>query len=282
MKIIYIFAILLASFCHAVAQGTGVKIEVALEQDQYLPSEEVLAGVRIINHSGQTLNLGKEVNWLKLTVQRKNNYIVSKLEEPDIVGEFSLESSTVGTKKINLTPCFNFQEPGRYFVTANVKIPGWEKDVISPPKSFEIINATKLKEWDFGVPSATGKAPEVRKYALQQAVFSKQLKLYFRLSDESGSKALKVFSIGSMVSFAQPEGQVDKESNLHVIHQYGARNFTYCMINPDGEMLVRQTYAFGAGKPKLDVDDSGKISVVNGERCISSTDIPAKSVTATP
>src|SRR5204863_2654674 len=98
----------------------------------------------------------------------------------------------------------------------------------------------------FGVPKSAGASnspPEVRKYMLLEANYLRtQLKLYFRLSDASGK--LKVFPIGPMISFGQPEAQVDRASNLHVLYQNGPHSFSYTAINPGGTVIGRRTYDY--------------------------------------
>src|SRR5437762_750331 len=80
-----------------------------------------------------------------------------------------------------------------------------------------------------------GGEPELRRYALLQAAYLKQLTLYARVSDVNEVRVFKVYPIGPMVSFSKPEGQVDKTSNLHVLWQVGARSFQYVVVSPEGE-----------------------------------------------
>ena len=78
-----------------------------------------------------------------------------------------------------------------------------------------------------------------------------------------------------MVSMSKPEPQLDQQSNLHVLYQNGARTFSYTKFNPDGEVLVRQTYDYGAPRPRLKMDADGKIIVSGGVRQLMPDDFPA-------
>ena len=69
----------------------------------------------------------------------------------------------------------------------------------------------------------------------------KELMLYVRVTGSDGN-IYKVFPLGRMLSFGQPEPQVDKLSNLHVLYQDGPRAFNYTVTSPDGTLLIRQTY----------------------------------------
>jgi len=59
-----ILGLALLTFFRASAQ---VSVEVATEQDQFLPSETVPVAVRITNRSGQLLHLGADAMWNRRT-----------------------------------------------------------------------------------------------------------------------------------------------------------------------------------------------------------------------
>jgi len=98
------------------------------------------------------------------------------------------------------------------------------------------------------------------------------LTLYVQVTDATG-KINKVLPIGPMISFGQPEPKVDKMSNLHLLYQNGPRSFSYTVINPDGEIIARQTYDYTT-HPQLKADPSGNLTVVGGARRITHDDIP--------
>ena len=254
-----------------------VSVKVVPDQDQFLPGETLPVAVQISNRSGQTLHLGGEEDWVTFSVESKDGFVVSKSGEVPVKGDFVLDSSKVATKRVDLSPHFELGRPGRYLVTATVRIKEWDREFSGKPAAFDIITGTKLWEQEFGVPLRAGQSgdPEVRKYALQQANYLKrELRLYARVTDASEAKVFRVFSIGPLVSFSRPEPQVDKSSNLHVLCQSGARAFTYSVINPDGELVARQTYDYINSRPRLKVDDAGKIVVVGGLRRPTRDDLP--------
>ena len=257
------------------AQVSGVSLALALEQEQFLSNEDLRVAVKITNRSGQTIEFGKENDWITFSVEARERYVVRQLGDAPVAGEFSLESSQSGTKRVNLTPYFDFRQAGRYQVTASMKIPQWGVEIASRPVFFDIINGTKLKELDFGVPSpASDRPPEMRKFILQQAIYSKQMRLYLRLTDSTSTTVLKVFPIAPMVSFSKPEAQLDKFSNLHVLHQTGARSFNYSVINPDGDVIKQQTHDNSSTRPTLRIDEEGSIAVSGGVRRVTARDLP--------
>jgi len=115
---------------------------------------------------------------------------------------------------------------------------------------------------------------------LQQANYLKQMMLYVRLTDLSEQKVFKVFPAGRLLSFSKPEARIDRASNLHLLFQTGARSFLYQVIDPEGDVLVRQTYDYTSTRPVLRGDQEGKTFVQGGIRHTTATDIPAPSAAA--
>ena len=279
-------ALLLAIFGIATwSVRSQVSVEVAFDQDQFLRGEAIKAAVRITNLSGRDLHLGGEDDWLNFRVESRDGKIVHTSADVPVKGEFVLESGKRATKRVNLEPYFNLGQAGKYSVTAEVRIKDWDEERKSRPTSFYVIEGAKLWEQEFGVPKTganAGAIPEVRKYTLQQANYVKgQLRLYLRVSDQSGGQVLRTALVGTILSFSHPEPQVDKESNLHLIYQTWARAFTYSVFNPDGELVKQEIYDYVDSRPRLHVDNNGVISVLGGVKRIEAKET-ATSLPATP
>lgn len=270
-----ILGLVLMAWLPARAQVT---VEVTMEQEQFLAGEGLPTAVRITNRSGQTLRFGNEPDWLVFSIESSDGFVVVKTSEVPVLGEFAVESSQMATRRVDLAPHFVLSRTGRYKVTATVRVKEWDTLLNSAPRPFDIIHGGRLWAQEFGVPLAPGitnEAPEVRKYILQQANYLRtQLRLYLRLTDASESRLIKVFPIGPMVSFSRPEPQLDRFSNLHLLFQDGARSFNYTVVNPDGEVVLRQTYEYLNTRPRLQTDDSGKFLVAGGVRRPAPTDLP--------
>ena len=260
-------ALLAAAVTSASAQ---VAVELTQEQEQFLPAESMPVAVRITNRSGQGLRLGQTEDWLTFSVEGRDNRVVPKLGEVPVAGEFVLEPSRVVTLRMDLAPYFLLTRPGRYSITATMQLKDWNQSVRSQPKSFDVIEGTKLWEQEIGVPDSASGAnatPEIRKFVLQQANYLRsQLRLYVRLTDASGNKTFHVFPVGPMVSFGRPEPQVDKFSNMHLLYQSGPHSYSYIVINPGGEIIARRTYDYVDKRPRLMPDAEGKVLVNGGTR----------------
>ncbi|MCU0772880.1 MAG: arrestin family protein [Verrucomicrobia bacterium] len=246
-----------------------VTVSVMLEQRQFLPGEAVPLKVRLVNHSGQSLTFGEDEDWLRLTVQATDSFVVSRQGEVPVRGPFVLPPSKMATKDLDLAPYFVLSRSGRYTVTATVLIKEWGQSLTSEPESFDLVTGTRLWEKEFGLPrsKAGDGPPEVRKYLLQQANYvSSQIRLYARITDLSEERTFRVVPIGPMVSFSRPTAVVDPDSNLHVLYQSGPRVSTYCALSPDGEVLIHEKREYSGSRPRLSAAENGTITVIGGMR----------------
>jgi len=254
-----------------------VAVEVTLAQDQFLPSESIPTTVKVRNHSGRTLHFGDDY-WLTFSVEARDGFIVLKTGEAPTLHGFDLESSKVATLHADLAPYFTISKPGRYRVIATVNLKEWGQSLNSKPKDFDVIRGTKIWEQEFGMPEALTTnhgPPEVRKYILQEANYLKRLKLYLRLTDVDESRVFRVFPLGPMISFGSPQTLLDGSNNLHVLYQDGPRTFDYSVINPDGELIARQTHDYVNSAPRMRINETGKITIVGGARRLAANDVPS-------
>jgi hypothetical protein len=270
MRLLVIAGIVSLSLLGARAQVT---VDLVLDQEQFLRDESVPVKVRITNRSGRTLKLGGAADWLSFTLESREGRNIARLAEAAVKEEFTVESSMVATRQVDIAPLYNLALPGRYSISAEVRIPEWGQEIPSKPKTFSVIGSAPLWEQVVGVPGTSG-VPEIRKYVLQQAQV-KQLKLYVRVTDQNDIKTFKLMPVGQMVSFSRPEAQVDKESNLHLLFQSGARAFIYAVVTPQGDLILRQRHDYARTRPTLRLTEAGRIAVAGGQRFFSKDDFPA-------
>jgi hypothetical protein len=254
-----------------------VTVELLTDQDEFLPGEAIPIVARITNRSGQTLTFGNEKGWLKFSVSAHEGYVGMRQEDIPTGDEFTLQSSERANVKLNLAPYFELNKAGHYQITATVSIPEWKRQVNSDAKGIDVISGARVWQQEFGVPRAasdTNGPPDLRVYALQEANYLKRnLMLYAQVTD-SGGRYNRVTPIGPMISFGQPTAKVDKVSNLHVLYQNGPRKFSYTIINPNCEIIARQTYEY-TSRPRMVADADGNITIEGGTRQIAPDDLPA-------
>lgn len=268
------------------AQPSSVQVDLVMEEDTFLPGEELPVGVRISNLTGRPITLGTTNNWLRFYIETKRGQTVDRLGDVPVAGEFSLESSKAGTKWWNLQPYFQFEQTGPHLIYAELRVPELGLHLTSEPASITIQPSRKMWEMPFGVPPKDSNATsqvEIRRYALQAATRLKERRLYARVTDEAESRIFKVVLLDRLLSFASPEQQIDAQSRLHVLFQTGGNVYTYCVINPDGDLAIRQQHKIAPGtRPRLVKEDNGDIAVRGGFRVPTSTDVPPYEEPASP
>lgn len=273
-------ALAFLSVSAAHGQISGVTAELKLDQDQYLPGEDLHLKVRILNRSGQELSFGADNYWFTMSIADPNGLPCAQLGTMPEAGVFSLQSGEMGTRTLNPTPYFDFRKLGEYRITGKVRIEQWNQEIPCKAVTFRVdtgVPLPRLSNLEFGLPQppgSTNAVPEMRRYSLVEVTSLKQMTLYFQLSDNSG-QTLRIFPLTRMVSFSEPEAQIDRSNNLHVLNQTGARTFSYCVIGPDGQWVARQTYRYAGTRPQLRVNQNGQIYVSGGVRLLAADDLPA-------
>lgn len=275
MRILTFFLGLLLAASSASAQ---VAVELLLDEPEFLRDESLVVKVRVTNRSGRALQLGQSNDWLSFTIQASDGAAVLRLSEPPVTGLFTIESGQTATKSVDLMPCFDFPDTGRYTVSALVRIPQWGGEIASPGKTFHLIKGSRLWEEEFGLPGREG-PPEARKYSLVRANGVKQQRLYVRITDPDERRVFKVAPVGQMVSFGRPEALVDGASLLHILFQNGPRSFLYGAFDPNGNWKARLTFDYGSTRPNLRVSQQGQVHVAGGIRRVTPSDILPKSAT---
>ena len=120
----------------AILPATGqLAVEVVVDRDQFLRDESLPVKVRVTNRSGQPLRLGADNEWLSFSVEGPETGTVFKTAEVPVKGEFTLESAQVATRQVDLSPCYDLSQPGRYTITATVRIKEWGNETASRPRT---------------------------------------------------------------------------------------------------------------------------------------------------
>ena len=276
----------------AYSQKGGVTVNLNLAQNQLLPDEKMHLKVTIENQSGQEIKLGTESDYITFVVLDEKQIAVAPLGTNQVYteGEISIPSGKNATREFNLTSAFDFARPGHYSIKATVRIRQWQTDVSSQqPATFTIIPGTPVANVPLlqgGVPllhTASNEMPEVRRFLLEKADTGSGMRLYVRITDPSGGHTIRLVPVGPYFGYSTPDAQLDQFTALHLLHQTGAKDFAYYVIDALGQILERQTFQYVDTRPGLQKDATGGVVVTGGVRKISESDLPpAQKETAMP
>lgn len=270
----------MALFLGMAAVRAQVSISVDLDQKQYLVREAITASVRILNFSGQTLQMGRTQSWLSFDVEAADGSYLEKLGDPPVVHEFDVPNAARATRRVDIMPYFNLIKVGRYKVIATVRVPELGQELTSEPAYLNIISGATLWRQPFGWrPEAAGETGpvEIRNYALVQAMNGEEVCLYGRVTDEYDVQVVRILCLGRLLTFSKPEAIVDRDSRLHALWQTGARTFTYVKLDPRGELILRQTHQYTSSRPRLWNRENGEVQVHGGSRIPAISDFPPPS-----
>lgn len=274
-KITLYFSLL---FCAVFGAHGQVDVSLEFKKEFFLAHESILAEVKIVNFSGKTLHFGADKNWLQFSIESRGEFPVEKMGDLDVVEKFEVPNASRAIRRVHLVPAYKIDHAGRYRISAYVNIPELNTQLVTTPVEIGILSATVVWDREIGVvkDDKDPSAPiEIRKYSLMRAVNESQIDLYVKVTDKYQQHIYGVYSLGNIVSFGEPERQVDRFSNLHVLMQNGARTFRYTIVKPDGKILLRQRHDYSNSRPKLMMDKTGLIQVRGGSRKPSFDDIPS-------
>lgn len=263
-----------------------VRFQISLKQRLFLPGEAIELEVALLNNSGSPLTFSPEDGWLEFTVWSMlkptgEGSLVPRIKSVTVEETFTVKHTDSARTIVNLAPGFDLKRPGLYRVNASMVYRGASKPIAAEPLTFNVVSGYQLMEQVFGLPQASpGAEPEVRKYSLKQLTLTKpsEMHLYLAVSDASEDTIFRQLKLGRMAGSNKPPTQLDRLSNLHVLHQTeNGRHFVHSVVSPRGDLLVRETYESFGSQPSLRLDDEGIVSVKGGVLRARPDDIlPAK------
>ena len=68
---------------------------------------------------------------------------------------------------------------------------------------------------------------------------------------------------------------MDKDSNLHLLYQDKPHSYDYTVFNPDGQVVVHETFDYVTSRPRLKPEGDGRVTVAGGTRRVTANDVPA-------
>ena len=256
-----------------------VMVQLELDQEQYIAKEPIVVAVRIVNRSGLTLHLGAQQDWLSFDVEAVNGDFVPRIGVAPVVREFDLPNAARGTRWVDIAPYFDLRNVGRYRVIATVRLRQLNQQIVSKPAYFNLISGAIIWEQPFGwQPVIDGRPRAVlfRRYALVNVMDGKHVMLYARLADRDGNEVFRVRRLGRLLTFSRPAARIDQKSQLHILWQTGAKVFSYVVLDPQLELVIRQSHQYTDTRPHLRVLPDGQIKVVGGARIAKPSDYPPR------
>jgi hypothetical protein len=270
-------SLLLALLLAGTAQAQ-IQVELKLRRIQHVAHEPVIATVTITNLAGREIELRNDAGqtWFGFEVTaNEGRYLPAAPRDPE--PPLRMATGQTVTRKVNLTAIFPVQELGPYHVRANVFFADLNKFFYSQSKVFQVGDARPIWQRTVGVPDSAAGPGDVRTYSLLSNRFPDHTKLYVRVEDKSTGAVYSTFPLGRVIAYEQPQAELDRANQLHVLHCSAPRTWAYSQIGINGQLIAHRTFMETKTRPRLRPTADGAVAVRGGM-----LDVPATQTSKNP
>jgi hypothetical protein len=249
----------------ATSVGAQVDVQLRLDRERYLLYEPIIATVQVNNYSAQPFRLTDQESspWLRVQVVRQDGQRVPQVGPGFLGGSAQLDASQALARAVDLVAFYQIRGIGKYRANAMVRVAGIGGAFSSNQQTFEVTNGRQIWTKTVGV-TEDGKV-SLRTYSLMVMRMEPHDWLYARVEDSQAGVIYGVLHLGVLVLLGPPRVEVDKESNLHVLHQIAPRHYRYALITPKAVVVKQESYSDFDSRPTLTRLDDGRVRVVGGE-----------------
>ena len=258
-------ACLLFSLAVAGTAAAQIQVDLKFKRVPHIAYEPVIAMVQITNLAGRDIELRDEngERWFGFEVTANEGRLIAPV---DVTSEepLRIETGQTVTRKINLTPRYSVHDLGPYHVRANVYFADLNKFFYSQAKVFQVGDARAIWQKTVGVPDGMPNAGETRNYSLLSNRFPDHTKLYVRVEDRNTGAVYNTFPLGRAIAYDEPQTELDRSNQLHVLHCAAPRTWAYSKIGLNGQLLSRSTFMETKTRPQLRRTPDGAVAVRGG------------------
>jgi len=263
-------------FVFVLAAGAEAQVQVDLKfkRLQYIAYEPVVATVAVTNLAGRDIELrdADGQSWLGFEITGSEEQPIAPLNAANREPPLRIQAGQRVTRQIDLTPLYPVHEYGAYHVRTNIYFTDLGKFFYSGTRVFEVTDARPIWQQTVGVPDGAGASGDVRTYSLMTNRFPDHTSLYVRVQDKDTGVVYATYSLGRTITFEQPQAEIDRGNQLHVLHCEAPRAWSYARVGLNGELLEHTSFMETQTRPHLVHSGGGEVAVRGG-----TVDTPAKS-----
>src|SRR5213076_3073463 len=176
----------------------------------------------------------------------------------------NIESGKKATQRIDLASLYPVHDFGTYHVRAHVYFADLGKFFYSQTKVFEVTDARPIWQKTVGIPEGAPGPGDVRTYSLLSNRFPDHTSLYVRVQDRDKGIVYATYSLGRAIAFEEPQAEIDRGNQLHVLHCVAPRSWAYSRIGLNGELIARSSFMETKTRPRLVRTADGEVAVHGG------------------
>lgn len=256
-----------------------LQVDLKFNRLHYIAHEPVVATVKITNLAGRdiTLQNGPDQKWFGFEIKGSDGHLLPRMRPnaPEPVLQIKTGSSV--TRKINLTPLFPLQEFGPYHVRAHIYLADSEKFYYTPARVFQVADGRPIWQRTVGVPDGQVGAGESRTYSLLSGRFPDHTSLYVRVENRDSVVVRATRSLGPIVAALEPQSELDRQNQLHVLHCTSPGRWAYSHVTLNGKLLEHSIFMETRNRPRLRRSTDGSVAVSGGRLAQPGSD-PAQSI----
>ena len=250
-------------FLLATAAEAQIQVDLKFKRLQYIAYEPVVATVAITNLAGRDIELHDADGqfWLGFELSGSEEQPIAPLSGAKAEPALKIAAGQRVTRQINLTPLYPLNEFGAYHVRTNVYFADLGKFFYSGTRVFEVTDARPIWQQTVGVPEGTAGSGEARTYSLMTNRFPDHTSLYVRVQNKDNGVVYATYSLGRTISSEQPQAEIDRSNQLHVLHCAAPRAWSYARVGLNGELLEHSSFMETKTRPRLVHSGNGEIAV---------------------
>jgi hypothetical protein len=233
---------------------------------QYIAYEPVVAKLAITNLAGRDVDLADSNSqaWFGFEITGSEGRPIAPIAAGKTEKALRIPAGKTVTQKINLTPLYPVHDFGTYRVRAHVYFADRSKFYYSQTKVFQVTDARAIWQRTVGIPEGSSGTGDTRTYSLLSNRFSDHTALYVRVEDKSSGIVYAVYSLGRVIAFDEPQAELDRTNQLHVLHCASPRSWAYSHVGLNGELLARSAFMESKTRPRFRHAADGAVLVMGG------------------
>jgi len=247
------------------AQGQ-IQVDLKFKRLQYIAYEPVVATVAITNLAGRDIELrdADGQSWLGFEVTGNEDQPIAPLNGENAQPPLKIETGQRVTRQIDLGPLYPVHDFGPYHVRTHVYFADLGKYFYSGTRVFEVTDARPIWQQTVGIPNGVGAPGAERTYSLLNNRFPDHTSLYVRVQDKDTGVVYATYSLGRSIAFEQPQAEIDRANQLHVLHCAAPRAWSYSRIGLNGELMTHSAFMETNTRPRLVHAENGEVAVRGG------------------
>src|SRR5256714_6998732 len=253
-------------FIFAAKAEAQIQVDRKFKRLQYIAYESVVATLSITNLAGRDIDLhnANGQSWLGFEITGNEGQPIAPISAENGQAPLKIQAGQRVTHQINLTPLYPVHDFGNYHVRTNVYFADLGKFFYSPSRVFEVTDARPIWQQTVGIPDGVAAPGNARTYSLLTNRFPDHTSLYVRVQDRDSGIVYATYSLGRTIAFEEPQAEIDRANQLHVLHCAAPRAWAYSRIGLNGELLAHSSFMETKTRPRLVRATNGDVAVRGG------------------